>query len=313
MKFIFRNKNFLSIIFIVSLIPGFISLSCQGSLPSEVPPAVTPEVHSWTVYTPFKWTHDGHPFGGSFITIYSDGAGDALKQQVCDLAERQFVEIMETFEFDRIQDFLYPPGYNCIDIYVNRFQPDNIAWAYWGGFLITIRVEPLDARWLRYLTYTAKHELVHVFEFLIEGKPDIAPDVWFKEGLAVHLADPEAAGFNLIDSVTELDAWKSRNQDHPDHGNPIAIHYHTDYPPDADRTYYYIVFEFVMRYLLDNRGGGRSLQEVLDLFYDMRNSVPFARSFEHHFGIPLDTFEQEFYDRARAYLLSVDLTHNSIN
>ena len=289
-------------IFPLVLLLAFVNLFCRGALsPEETPPAA-PREDSWTIHTPFKWAHDGRPIDGTFVTVYSDGAGDALKQQICEIADQHFMDIMQLFDFDQIGDLRYPPGYPRIDVYINRFHTENIAWAYWGGFLITIRVEPLNARWLGYVTYTGHHEMVHVFEFLIEGKGGLSTDVWFREGLAVHLSDTEAVGFDLVDTISELDAWIARNAHHPDQGNPVAIHSHTDYPPDADRTYYYFVFELAIRYLLDSRGGARSLQDVLGVFYDMRHNIPFPVSFAERMGIGLDRFEQEFYDRMVDYL-----------
>jgi len=57
-----------------------------------------------------------------------------------------------------------------------------------------------------------------------------------------------------------------------------------------------------MRYLLDKRGMGRSFSDVLNLFYDMRDRISFPVSFRNNFGISLVDFENEFYDRMRAYL-----------
>ena len=295
------SLRFRGLLLLASLL-SCLNIFCQGKLPSEAGSSNPPDKGSWTIYTPFDWAHDGNPVYGNFITVYSDGAGADLKQQVCELAEQQFSDIMLEFQFENTADFIFPPGYNRIDIYINRFHTENIAWAYWGGFLITIRVEPLDTRWQRYLNYTAKHELVHVFEFLIEGKIDLFADVWFKEGLAVYLADPETAGFNPVDTVAELDAWIARNQDHPDQGNPIAIHRQSDFPPNADRTYYYLMFELAIRYLLDERGGMGSLDNVLDLMYDIRNNIAFESSFEDRFELNMEEFETEFYTRLRTYL-----------
>jgi len=62
------------------------------------------------------------------------------------------------------------------------------------------------------------------------------------------------------------------------------------------------MFELAMRYLLDGRGLGKSYNHVLNLFYDMRNGVSFPVSFQHHFGISVREYENEFYDRMRIYL-----------
>jgi hypothetical protein len=58
-----------------------------------------------------------------------------------------------------------------------------------------------------------------------------------------------------------------------------------------------------MRYLLDPKGMNRSIDDVLKLFYDLRNDIPFELSFENHFGIDVETFEEEYYSRMYEYLL----------
>jgi predicted sulfurtransferase len=58
-----------------------------------------------------------------------------------------------------------------------------------------------------------------------------------------------------------------------------------------------------MRYLLDPKGMNKSIDDVLKLFYDLRNDIPFETSFENHFGIDVETFKEEYYSRMYAYLL----------
>jgi hypothetical protein len=60
--------------------------------------------------------------------------------------------------------------------------------------------------------------------------------------------------------------------------------------------------ELAMRYILDDRGMGKSYQDVLSLFYDLRDGIPFPVSFEHHFGMSVSDFEDEVFDRVRTYL-----------
>jgi predicted methyltransferase len=57
-----------------------------------------------------------------------------------------------------------------------------------------------------------------------------------------------------------------------------------------------------MRYLLDKRGLGKSYKDVLSLFYDLRNGKSFPDSFQDNFGISVSDYENEFFDRMRAYL-----------
>ncbi len=51
---------------------------------------------------------------------------------------------------------------------------------------------------------------------------------------------------------------------------------------------------------------GKSYQDVLSLFYDLRQGISFTDSFENHFGISVCDYEDEFYDRMRTYLSRSD-------
>jgi hypothetical protein len=126
--------------------------------------------------------------------------------------------------------------------------------------------------------------------------------VWFREGIAVYVGCVEDTGWDTIDYLSELESWISENWHVPGEGNPIAIHQFEDFPPGADLHEYYRFFELAMRYLLDQRGEGKSYQDVLNVFYDIRNGREFTVSFEDHFGISVDIFQEEFYGRMRAYL-----------
>jgi len=256
----------------------------------------------WTIYTPYNWSHDGQPYSSTYCIVYSDEASYEMKQQMAEISDSRFSQIMQLFNFHDVSDFRYPPGSSSLEVYINRNHPENIAWAYWGGFIITIRSSELIGHWYNYAVYTARHELTHIFEFLIEGREALGTDVWFKEGIAVHVGCLEDTGWQTIRSLSELESWISQNQNVPGQGNPIKIHQNEDFPPGADWHQYYRFFELAMRYLLDKRGMGRSFSDVLNLFYDMRDRISFPVSFRNNFGISLVDFENEFYDRMRAYL-----------
>ncbi|MEJ2615824.1 MAG: hypothetical protein P8Z35_12770, partial [Ignavibacteriaceae bacterium] len=145
------------------------------------------EKGSWCIYTPYDWAHDGKPYQSTYCTIYSDTASDEMKKQLGEIADDNFFRIMQLFNFQNLSDFKYPPGYSKIEIYINRNHTENINWAYRGGFIFSIRSSEINAQWSDYTVYTVRHELMHVFEFLIEGKEDLGTDVWFREGLAAHV------------------------------------------------------------------------------------------------------------------------------
>jgi len=260
---------------------------------------------SWTIYTPYDWTHDGHPRQSTYCTVYSDAASEEMKQHLAEIADDNFLRILQLFNFQNISDFKYPPGYSKIEIYLNINQPENINWAYWGGFIITIRSSEISGQWVDYTVYTAGHELTHVFEFLIEGKEILDTDVWFREGLAVHVGCMESSIFKTIDSLSELEAWISENQNIAGNGNPVKIHQHSDFPEGTEIHNYYRIFELAFRYIVDPNGLGKSYDDVLNLFYDVRNDIPFSTAFSDNFGLSLVEYEDNFYELMEIYLGSV--------
>ena len=262
---------------------------------------------AWSVYTPFKWTHDGRPYNSDHCIVYSDGANNELKTEVASIVDENFSEILQTFNFDDFSDFRYPPGYDKIEIYINRFQDESINWAYWGGFIITIRPSDIDdTRYYNYVDYTSKHELMHVFEFLIEGHYDLGTDTWFREGIAVHVGNTGTAGIQRIDSPEELESWIAQYRDVPGEGNPIKIKKWEDFPQsvrDQNQTgRYYPFFCLAMEYLIDEKGAGKSYMDLLSLFYDIRNGIDFTVAFEQTFGFSVMDYETEFFDWMRIFL-----------
>ena len=128
---------------------------------------------------------------------------------------------------------------------------------------------------------------------------NLGTDVWFREGIAIY----GGGGLNGITDIEDLERWIAQNVNDPDRGNPICIHRWEDFPPGADITgYYYNVFDLTVRYLLDPAGLGKSVQDFLNLFYDIRNGALFPEAFQNNFGISMTQFEIDYYDMMRAYL-----------
>ncbi len=295
MRRVFHYVSFFMFLAIIIVWPG-----CKSHPTSpEIPQA---EDGAWTIYTPFNWTHDGQPYNSVYCTVYSDDASYEMKRQMGQIADEKFNRILQLFNFNDLSDFRYPPGYSRIEVYININHPETIAYAYWNGFIITIRSSDLVGIWYTRAVYLATHELTHIFEFLIEGRHVLSTYVWFKEGIATHTGCLEQPSWEKIENLSELESWIAENLNVPGQGNPIRIQQDEDYPPGANGHRYYQFFELAVRYLLDTEGLGRSYSDVRGLFYDMRNGIPFPVSFQNHFGISLDDYELEFYDRMRVYL-----------
>jgi hypothetical protein len=301
MKSFFCFSKLSRFLFFISffIILGF--FACQKDPTSIVPdqePSQNPDYipeGSWITCSPYKWTHDGEPYFGDYCIVYSDCCSYQFKETVGHFTDEKFVDVINLFEFEDLDDLMYPMEYEKVDVYVNRYHPEKLAAAWWGTVIMTFSSENL----LSGHDYLFKHELTHVFQFLIEGHYNLSTPVWFTEAIAIY----GGGGRWGIRDTGDLDQWIAKNSNHPDQGNPICIKVWDDFPPGADISgYYHYVFDLTMRYFLDPNGLNKSIDDVLALFYDLRNDVPFESSFENHFGIDVETFEDEYYDRMRAYL-----------
>jgi len=283
-------------IIILSLPISGLMIGCtEDEIPNNTQDPDAIEEGSWVTYSPYKWTHDGKPFHSVYSTVFSDGASEEMKEIAGELTDAEFLEVLNFFNFSDLEDLRYPTARKEIDVYLNRYHSENIAAAYWGSIFITVRSTELDTN--RY-AYLFKHELTHVFEFLIEGTVNLAGEMWFTEGIAIVVG----GGLNRINNAEDLEQWISKNDHHPNKGNPITIRKWEDYPIGSDKTGYSTVFEVVMEYMLDPKGLNRSIQDVLNVFYDLRDEMPFEESFEKNFEISVEVFKEEIFDRLRDYL-----------
>jgi hypothetical protein len=113
---------------------------------------------SWYHWSRYKWPHDGKPDTNTYCIIYTDGAHEYIKQKIGSLSDQLFEEVLTDFNFDRLQDFHYPPDASKIHVFINRFHEENIAAAFWGCYLITIRTQDItQPNWQYYLDYIIKH------------------------------------------------------------------------------------------------------------------------------------------------------------
>ncbi len=266
---------------------------------------------SWYV-TGFEWPHDGNPWGSENFVIYSDGAGEDARQELALLAEETLSEVKIRFGIDNNEIFLFPTGQEKIDIYAykNRYPTYPViwgGWAYWGGLLIYSLDHPERTSFghtePEIYNPTLKHELMHVVENLLKASnnPDLV-DVWLTEGIAEAVSGGTAGG-----SITDLQKFNElRNQ----YGslNPIAMHRY-EYPDIEGIAYYYYypMFQLAVEYLVDASGQGKTMNDVRNLFMDVRNGVPFPSAFQNRFGMSLSEYENLFFALMNTYLPSRSL------
>ena len=299
------NSHLSKIIFLINCLVFLNLIGCfkdpVSMIPNQEPdkdPDYIPE-GAWVTCSPYKWTHDGEPYFGDYCITYSDCCSYQFKQKVGQFVDEKFIDVLTVFNFENMSDLLYPMDYNKVDVYIDRYHPENMAAAWWGTVIMTFSSENLYAGH----NYLFKHELTHVFQFLIEGHYNLSTPVWFTEAIAIY----GGGGLWGIRNSDDLDQWITSNSDDPNQGNPIYIEVWDDFPPGADITgYYYNVFDLTMRYFLDPSGLGKSIEDVLNLFYDLRNDISFSTAFQSNFGLDVNTFEDEYYERMRIYLASIN-------
>lgn len=251
---------------------------------------------SW--YARETWPHDGRPVESEHFVVYSDAAAPETREQTAEIAEELWPGLLIRFEVDE-SDLVFPPGRDHIDIYVykNRY-PDRWGMrAYYGGLIawsLDHDTRPTDRE---DYAPVIEHELVHVLETLLKGRDStIEPmvDTWFSEGLAEAVVGGSSGG-----PVRGRDQLAGLLDAH-DAQNPIALKRDSWYVADSE--FHYPMFQLAVEYLLDPEGGGRSLGDARDLFIDMADGTTFEDAFAVHMGMPLDTYEAEFFALIDGYL-----------
>ena len=269
-------------------------LSCEESIEKDKPDITA---GSWETYSPYKWSHDGFPVEGKYCKLYSDRIERDVREELVEYADRQFSDIMDKFSFKAIDDFLYPLGNDKIEINLSLDNEPDIAAAFWGSVLVTVRNELPDTNLLRYVL---RHELTHSLEYLIEGTPELGTDVWFREGLAVYYASN--GSWSSINSVDNLKAYIDDHKDHSKNGNPVSIHDWEDFPVGADIPLYYTLFDLLIKYIISPDGLGKSSVELVNIIYEVRKGVLFEIAFDNQIQISLKDFETTIFMRLMQFL-----------
>jgi hypothetical protein len=252
---------------------------------------------SWTIQTPYHWTHDGKPLAGENCIVYSDAAKDEAKLFISDKAENSFRELKELLQINNNDIFVFPSGTHKLDFYANRFNLEyQGGFAYYGGALVISPDSPMYRPLEGWCANQIEHEMMHEIEYLIEARPpSLMTDVWFREGLADFYA-----GNTVITDVGKLNAWMASRITLPGEGNPVTIHSWNDFPSQVQQEktqgLWYPVFELAVRYILDNKGYGRSMTDIKELFLDLRSTNSFSLSFEMMTGTSLVNFESNFFN-----------------
>jgi len=255
--------------------------------------------------------HDGHPYSSDNFVVYSGFSRQEERQYVAEELEDCFVELQAALGVSPA-DFEYPGTGTDIDVLTLRYQGNDVLWtgqSYRYGLVVHAPDSPryVQEGYTRSLyRQLLKHELMHVTEYLLIGTAGDYDTVeqWLQEGIATYLAGIPP---NQIKHTSQVRSWQNAMSGYPGGGNPIAIETWDDFPEqivdDAEVLgRYYMMFELAFRYLVDPDGLGHGVEDIRDIYLDIRDGDPFAVAFENWMGLSVDEYEATFFDRIMDYL-----------
>ena len=246
--------------------------------------------------------HDNRILESNHYLIFSDGSSDDAKVRFAMMAEETFYEVMQAFHIHSSEelgilqynrntkpklfsnvDTVFPYGGFAFNTGYVYYAFDSQTYLQWPEHLKTIYRADI------------KHETVHIVQFLVgmDNLPNLWPDVWFSEGLAVYISNNRPPPANL----QELNEWLQI----PENDNPIKVHEWEDYPYGGRR--YYQMFGLAVKYLIHENGHSRTTIDVLDMYRYMASSRNgFADAFEKFMGMSLQYYEDNYWDLITDFL-----------
>ena len=241
--------------------------------------------------------HDNRIYESTNFLIFSDASSDDVKKKISKMAETSFKELKQAFNISSSAELGIIDQQSKIKIYANRNRTNDQQF-FACGFIIYSLDSPRTVPELNYYRLV-KHELMHVFQHLLglglDGYDDW-PEVWFSEGMAEFMC---GGVFSTITTHDQVNNWLAAE----DHINPINISRFQDYPVSLIRiAEYYPMFELAVRYLLDEKGQGKTLSDVKLLYEALKNGDSFNDAFESNMGISLDYYKLHFFELIREFL-----------
>lgn len=276
---------------------ALLGMACESS----TAPELTYPCVSWC-NTVAPWPHDGNPLESEHFTIYSDGASRAALADLAEIAEEVLTDLMTRFEIPSREMLLLPASQQKIHLYAYKYhyQAEWGAQGFNAGVIIYSPDHPRLTQYTERGHYTrlVTHELTHVVQNMLVGSSHaFSTHTWFEEGLAEVVSELDRE--RTIWTEADLNRLTARFGEL----NPIAIR--EDRYPNIERVgvdYFYPMFELTARYLLDDKGLGRSLPDFRDVFLDMRDGTTFSSAFESVFGVSVESLQAEYFVRVRQFL-----------
>ena len=275
------------------------------------------EEGQWILGIPFivmgdTLSHDNRIYESPNFLTFSDASSDEVKRRYSRMAEESLLELLLAFEISSPAELGITDQSSKLTIFSNRYL-DYRQRAFEFGFVLYGEDSPVFLSWHLHIRERFKkenkHETMHVVQYLLgvshHRLADYEyPDFWFSEGLAEYVS---GGAFPPILNVDQVNQWRQQEG----HINPICIRLFRDCPLEYDRVgEYYPMFGLAVRYLMDEKGQGKTLMDVKRMYEDLcTDRYLFAEVFEGHMGMTIQTYEEHFFDAIISYLTEVDLAH----
>ncbi|MFC1726137.1 hypothetical protein ACFL4T_10960 [candidate division KSB1 bacterium] len=246
--------------------------------------------------------HDNRILETDHYLIFSDASSDDVKIRFAKMAEETLYEVFQAFNIQS--------GREVGIIESNRFTKPtifsnvNTSFPY-GGFAFNAGYVYYAFDSQTYLQASGslreiyrpdlKHETVHLISFLVglDNLPNLWPDVWFSEGIAVYISNNRPP----VANIQELNEWRQI----PGNENPLTVKDFNNYPTQGRR--WYNMFGTAVKYLLDEKGHGKTFTDVLEMYRYMASSrAGFAAAFEMYMGMSVQYYEDNFWDLITGFL-----------
>ena len=246
--------------------------------------------------------HDNRILETNHYLVFSDASSDDAKIRFAKMAEEMLFEVFQVFGIQSGEEVGIRESnkYTKPTIFTNvRTSFPYGAFAFRSGYICPAFDSQTYLQFSDYLRsihrLDLKHETVHLIQFLVglDNLPNLWPDVWFSEGLAVLISNNRPP----VATIQEMNEWRQI----PGNENPITIKDFNNYPTYGRRWYY--MFGTAVKYLLDEKGHGKTFTDVLEMFRYMASSRRgFAHAFEIYMGISVQYYEDNFWDLITKYL-----------
>jgi len=242
--------------------------------------------------------HDNRILESNHFLVFSDGSSDEAKIRFSKMAEETFYEIMQAFHIQSGEELgiLNWDKTTKIKIFsnINTNFPYG-AFAFNTGYvsyaLDSQTYLQLPDLYKENYRRDVKHETMHLLQFLLglDNLPNLWPDVWFSEGISVFISNNRIPPAN----IPELNEWRQV----PGNENPIRVHDWHNLPiPENQGGRYYPMFGLAVKYLLHEKGHGKTYDDVLDMYKYMASSyLGFPDAFEKYMGMSLKYYEDNFF------------------